>query len=245
MSSPPDPLAPPPTAAELIERARERGEPALPAGKALLRDQVYAQIRDWIVEGLLPPDTRVRDLEIAEAMEVSRTPVREAIRRLQDEGLVVAEASRWTKVAPVDVETADRVYPIVWTLESLALHRSERWTPQQVAELDATNQGLADALEARDALAASLADTQFHRQVVAAAEEPELAEVIEGLKLRLRRVEITYFGGLAAAERSVEEHRRVVRALEAGDLDAAAHEIERNWRASLARLHERMGRDQV
>jgi DNA-binding GntR family transcriptional regulator len=203
---------------------------------------VYAEIRGWIVEGLLPPDTRLRDHEIAEAMQVSRTPVREAIRRLQDENLVVAEASRWTKVAPVDVTTADRVYPIVWTLESLALRRCEPWTPEQVAELDGTNERLADALEARDPLGASAADTEFHRQVVAAAHEPELAEIVDGLKLRLRRVEITYFGGLAAGERSVEEHRRVVSALRSDDLDGAAQAIEENWRSSLARLHDRLAR---
>src|SRR5215204_409800 len=85
-------------ASELLAHAVAQGAGAASTPKrSLLREEVYAQIRNWIVEGLLPADTRLRDLEIAEALGVSRTPVREAIRRLEDEGLVIAEASRWTR----------------------------------------------------------------------------------------------------------------------------------------------------
>jgi hypothetical protein len=61
--------------------------------------RVVLAYRMCIVRGVLAPGVRLRDQDIAQALGVSRTPVREAIRRLQDEGLVVAEASRWTKVA--------------------------------------------------------------------------------------------------------------------------------------------------
>lgn len=229
-----------PDASELLTRAIAR-RPAFAdlAGRTLLREEVYARIRDWIVECVLPPETRLRDLEIAEALNISRTPVREAIRRLQDEGFVVAEAQRWTKVAPLDPGLADRVYPIVWTNERLAVSLGGRWDAEQIAALRVANNRLAFALANREPLRASEADTDFHRQVIEAADNPELTAIIEGLKLRLRRVEIAYFGGTAAAERSVMEHERVIAALEAGDLDAAASAIEENWRGPLARLHER------
>lgn len=223
----------------LLARAVARRPPDFAPGRPLLREEVYARIRDWIVEGLLPPETRLRDIEIADALDVSRTPVREAIRRLQDEGLVVAEASRWTKVASVDTETADRVYPIVWTLERLAVSLGGRWDADRLAGLRAANDRLAAAVASRDALNASEADTDFHRQIVAGAGNPELAAIVDNLKVRLRRVEITYFGGTVTAEPSVIEHARAIAALEAGDLDAAAAQIEDNWRSSLARLHER------
>jgi DNA-binding GntR family transcriptional regulator len=225
---------------ELLARAVARRPPVFATGRPLLREEVYARVRDWIVEGLLPPETRLRDVDIAEALDVSRTPVREAIRRLEDEGLVVAEASRWTKVASVETETADRVYPIVWTLERLAVSLSGgHWDADRLAELRAANDRLAAAIADQDALKASDADTDFHRQLVAGAGNPELAAIIESLKVRLRRVEITYFGGTVTAEPSVSEHARAIAALEAGDLDLAAAEIEDNWRSSLARLHER------
>ena len=84
-------------------------ERSIPLSRALLRDEVYTQIRTAIVEGQLAPGVRLRDKDLAENLGVSRMPVREAIRRLQDEGLVVAEASRWTKVAPIDTRVADEV----------------------------------------------------------------------------------------------------------------------------------------
>jgi DNA-binding GntR family transcriptional regulator len=228
-----------PDLSELLGEAVEREPSTAAPTQALLREDVYARIRSWIIEGLLPPETRLRDRDIAEALEVSRTPVREALRRLQDEGLVVAEASRWTKVAPVDTGAADRLYPIIWTLERLAATMGAKWDERGLAALRAANERLASALAAQDAPRASRADTEFHRLVVDAAGNPELSAIVADLKIRLRRIEIAYFGGPAAREPSVEEHRRAIAALEAGDLERAGAEIERNWRASLARLHER------
>jgi DNA-binding GntR family transcriptional regulator len=227
-----------PTATQLLAVA----EPSAVPTRTLLREEVYARVRGWIVDGLLPPETRLRDKEIADALGVSRTPVREAIRRLQDEGLVVAEASRWTKVAPVDTETADHLYPIIWTLERLAVTSSGNWTGDRLSMLRTANDGLADALRRHDARAASEADTAFHRAIVAAAGNRELTAIMDDLKVRLRRIEIAYFGGTATADRSVSEHERVVAALEAGDTEGAGRELVENWQASLARLHERRGR---
>jgi DNA-binding GntR family transcriptional regulator len=224
---------------ELLARAVARGRSSAAPTRSLLRDEVYAQVRGWILDGSLPPQTRLRDKDIAEVLSVSRTPVREALRRLEDERLVVAEASRWTKVAPVDTDAADRLYPIVWTLERLAVSSSGTWDAKRIAALRAANARLASAVAHHDALAASEADTEFHRLAVEAAGNEELVEVLEDLKVRMRRIELVYFDGTSAGERSVEEHERVIDALASGDVDRAGTEVERNWRASLDRLHER------
>jgi DNA-binding GntR family transcriptional regulator len=212
--------------------------------RPLLREQVYERIRDWIVEGQLPPETRLRDVEIAEALQVSRTPVREAIRRLEDEGLVVAEASRWTRVAPLDTGTADRLYPIIWTLERLAITLAEvPWDVTRIALLKSENDELARALRRGDARAASEADTTFHRQLVVAADNADLTAIVDDLKIRLRRIEIAYFGGAIAGEQSLDEHERIIEALAGNDLGRAQDALEHNWRKSLERLRERQARD--
>ncbi len=227
-----------PSAAELIAHAAR--EPASVAGhRLLLREDVYARLHAWIVNGLLPPGTVLRDKEIAEALQVSRTPVREAIRRLQDEGLVVAEASRWTKVAPLDAAMADRVYPIVWTLERLAITLSGARAVPRLSALRAANARLAEALRERDPVRASQADTDFHHVILETAANPELASIVGDLKVAIRRLEVAFFGGTITGERSVEEHQRVIAALESGDLAVAGAEIERNWRISLDHLHQR------
>jgi DNA-binding GntR family transcriptional regulator len=86
-----------------------------------VKDEVYAALLEWIVDGTLGPGERVRDKELAEALGVSRTPVREALQRLEDAGLVETSASRWTRVASLDVAQAEQVYPVVWSLETLAV----------------------------------------------------------------------------------------------------------------------------
>jgi DNA-binding GntR family transcriptional regulator len=228
------------TAEQMLAKALEQHPFAPPPTRSLLREEVYESMRSWIITGVLPPGARLRDTDIADALSISRTPVREAIRRLQDEGLVVAAASRWTKVAPVDVKAADDLYPITWTLERLALSLAKHWDAGRIGALRAANDRLADALDAGDASAASDADTDFHRHVVEAAGNDELSVMIERLKMRLRRIEIAYFDGQMAGRRSVLEHDAVITALEAGDIETAGAEIENNWRSSLTRMHERL-----
>lgn len=205
--------------------------------RPLVREQVYATIRDWIVCGTLRPDEKVRDVELALRLGVSRTPVREALQRLQDEGLVLTARNRWTRVSPLRLEDARTFYPIVWALEGLAVHLcGADLTPADLAEMKALNRRLARALRAGDPVAASAADNQFHGVFLSRTQNPELTRMVQDLKLKLRRIEIAYFRGSIVARRSVVEHRRIVAALEARDVRTAAAAIEANWRSALGRL---------
>ena len=185
-------------------------------------------MRDAIIEGRLTPGERLRDADIAEVLEVSRMPVREALRRLADDGLVIAEASRWTKVAPLDFEAAARVYPIIWTLECLALRSVESWKPDQLAAMREANDALAAALADGDPVAASLADGDFHGVVLDAAGNPELSAIVAEMKSRIRRIEVGYFGGSVMAGESCREHESVVAGLESGEFDTALASLELN-----------------
>src|SRR5207248_3505224 len=69
--------------------------------RSLARDEAYEKIRDWIIDGTLRPGELLRDQEIAQSLGVSRTPMREALRRLEDEGFVETALNRWTRVAPL------------------------------------------------------------------------------------------------------------------------------------------------
>ena len=226
---------------ELLRRVAADQPISTAPTRSLLREEVYSRIRGWILDGLLPAGVRLRDVEIAEVLQVSRTPVREAIRRLQDEGLVQAEAHRWTKVAAVEIEAADDIYPIIWTLERLALTLAVTPTAERLAAMRAANLRLAEALDRNDARGASDADNDFHQQVVELARNPDLEAVLAQVKVRLRRIEIAYFdGGAAAGRQSVHEHELVIAALERGELERAADGVEQNWRASLSRLHAQL-----
>ncbi len=180
----------------------------------------------------------MRDKDIAALFEVSRTPVREAIRRLEDEGFVAAEASRWTRVTGLDVTEAEQIYPILWTLEGLAITSGGQWNRAQITELKTANKRLAAAVKDGDATAAARADSDFHDIVVSLAANARLASIVRELKAHLRRLEVAYFAGAPAASRSVHEHRKAISALEQGDLAAAGQAIEENWQRSLDRIRQ-------
>ncbi len=204
-----------------------------------VKDEVYSALLEWIVGGTLEPNERVRDKELAEALGVSRTPVREALQRLEDVGLVETSASRWTRVAPLNVEQAGEVYPVVWSLEALAVELGGRQlTDEDLRAMEEANARLERALETGEALDASNADREFHNVLVNRGQNGELARVVDELKIKIRRLEVAYFGGCALAERSVAEHRAILRDLMSGELEQAANRVKENWQASLKRFRQ-------
>lgn len=146
-------------------------------------------------------------------------------------------ASRWTRVAPLDLTEAERLYPIMWTLETLAISLTQSPVPPEtLGQLREANDRLQQALVAHDGVAASQADADFHEVIAETSANHELLRLIRDLKNRVRRFEIFYFGSQVLARRSYEEHTDIIAALESGDLGAAAQISEQNWRGSLQRL---------
>jgi DNA-binding GntR family transcriptional regulator len=205
--------------------------------KTLMRAEVYADLRAWIIDGTLKPGEKLRDAELAEALGVSRMPVREAFLRLEDEGLVETSANRWTRVAHIDVWQAKRIYPLVIALEGLALSlAAHRLSEAEISKMEEANEQLSRALGEGRAVEASEADRRFHAVFVEVADNPELASMLDNLKAKLRRLEVAYFDGCMVADRSVAEHRQMLDALRDGDHARASKVLEANWRGSLERL---------
>ncbi len=204
--------------------------------KRLMRDDVYAQLRDWIIEGTLTPLEKLRDIELAERLGVSRTPVREALRRLEDEGLIETKQNAWTRVAGVDASLAARIYPILRVLEPLALEVSfPDFTAEDILGMRALNARVEAALRRGDARIAAIQDTELHDTWTGACGNPELINIIRDLKTQHIRLEIAYWGGQSALE-SVAEHARLIAALEARDLKSAQRALEVNWTRALSRF---------
>jgi DNA-binding GntR family transcriptional regulator len=214
--------------------------------KSLMRDDVYLQLRDWIITGMLEPGEKLRDADLAEQLGISRTPVREALRRLEDEGLIETKQNAWTRVAPVTHELAARIYPILRVLEPLALERAlPRMTRVDIKTMRRLNGLVRQALKRGDAKAAALNDTALHEALTGLSTSegrsvnPELSSIIGTLKTNHIRLEITYWRGGPAALESVLEHERIIQALEAGlnssDASTAKHEFELHWQRALER----------
>src|SRR5579859_3608619 len=120
-----------------------------PVSRVCLRDAAYYRLHDWILDGTLAPDEPLRDEALAEALGMSRTPVREALQRLEDDGLAITTASRRTFVSPVTLTQAREIFPMVAALEELASQLAlARLDEDALAAMRHANQRLAEALRA-------------------------------------------------------------------------------------------------
>jgi DNA-binding GntR family transcriptional regulator len=201
-----------------------------------IRDEVYDKLLTWIMEGELRPGEKILDKELAEHLGVSRTPVREALRRLEDKSLVESAANRWTRVSEISSDEPDMIYPIIWTLEKLALSSAAgRMTEEDFDQMDQSNQKMKKALEHDDAVAASKADTAFHDVFIERSHNVFLIKILQELKIRCRRLEVNYFDGLSYSLSSIEEHDIIISAMRSGDIELAQKTIHSNWKKSLER----------
>jgi len=206
-----------------------------PVARVSLRDSVYGMLREAIVSGELSPGTRVLDQELATKLGVSRTPVREALQRLEDEGLVESAPGAYTRVTPIDARQARDAFPVVAALHGLAARLAHgRVNDERRAQMRAANRSLAAALRKRDARAAIRADDAFHDVLIEASGNAEIRRTLDRLMPKVRRLEFTQFGLLRRRE-SVDEHEQIIAACEGDTARALQALVEHNW-LSLGRL---------
>lgn len=195
----------------------------------LLRETAYDKLCDAIVDGTLAPGESLHDGELCGWLGLSRTPVRDALSRLRDEGLVEMAPQRFTRVAPMTVRDVHEVVPLLAAVHGLATELAvPRLGGADVARLRGHNEAYVSALRERDGRQAYAADERFHAVFVRSCGNPEIARVLARLTPRLQRVEV-----LAAADlpggRSVAEHEAIVTRAESGDAAAAASAARANW----------------
>lgn len=203
-----------------------------PLDSLSLRERVYRALRDALVAGELAPGERLRDQELAARLGVSRTPVREALQRLEDEGLVETAPRALTRVTPLAAAAAREAFPVVAALHALAArHGTPRLTPADIAAMRAANDALAVAIAAPDSATvrrAIAADDRFHDVLLRAAGNREIIGALERLTPKVRRLEYAQFGSLAGRA-SFQQHAAIIAACERGDASQAAALVEENW----------------
>lgn len=200
-----------------------------PARRSSLRDQVFARLRAAIVDGTLEPGERLHDAELCAWLGVSRTPVREAIARLELAGLVVVTPGSSTVVSPLDTRAARDAAAVAAAMHELATREA---TPhlagEHLAAMERANEDFGRALAAGDVDAAIAADDAFHAVPVALAANASLTETLERVTPLLRRMERARFASLTGRA-SVAQHARIVELLRAGAADEAGREARANW----------------
>lgn len=197
--------------------------------RPLLRDAAYDRIRQAIVDGSLPPGAPLRDAELAEQLGLSRAPVRQALLRLTDDGLVVSKPQSYTRVAELLTDDVLDAREIVRLLHEFAVRQAvPRCRAADVAAMRAANDRFAAAIKAQDVDAAVAADDALHDIPVRLAGNAAVAATLDRYTPVLRRFERARFSS-ALAWNSVERHTRLIDALEAGDTGTAVSVISTIW----------------
>jgi DNA-binding GntR family transcriptional regulator len=197
--------------------------------RQLLRDSVFVRIRDAIIDSTLEPGERLLDGELSSWLGVSRTPIREALARLEAAGLVETKPGRYTIVSPIDPRTVADAQAVTAAMNELAVRTAvPLLTGSDLAAMRAANDAFDAALRTGDVVAAIAADDAFHRVPVDRAGNEAIRAVLDQYTPVLRRVERIRFASLRGRD-SVEQHARIVDLAEKGDAEAAAVEARRNW----------------
>lgn len=187
-----------------------------------LREIVYEQLKRQILIGQITPGTRMMEVELAEEMGVSRTPIREAIRKLEKEGLVVIEPRRGAYASDISVKDMVDTLEVREDLEGLAASMAAgRITPEEAEELMEITKGYSDAINAGDMEKIIHFDEAFHRRIVALSGNKtliQLSETVQELALRFRYL---YYDDFSRYENMPIEHKNIIDALASGDCEAA------------------------
>jgi DNA-binding GntR family transcriptional regulator len=205
--------------------------------RRLLRDDVYRRLRDAIVEGALAPGEQLRDADLAARLGVSRTPVREALLRLAEAGLVVAQPGRSTRVSSLEMQDVRDARSVVAAMHEVAVREAiDRFTPSDIEAMREANRRFSEAIHAGDVEGALRADDDLHRIPVKLAGNRALMGVLDQYLPVLRRAERLRFSSVAGRA-SIARHDELIERCAAGDGEGAAA-IEFNTFASLATAEE-------
>lgn len=187
-----------------------------------LREMVYEELKMQILTGAIIPGTRMMEVELADEMGVSRTPIREAIRKLEKEHLVTIEPRRGAYASMISTEDMVEILEVRQDLEGLAAYyAASRMKPEQMEDLKAEHQLYNEAVEKGDMQEMIKHDTRFHRIIVDSCHNKILVQMIEQLQELVLRFRYIYYDNFKRAENMPEEHEVILEAIASGDEEKA------------------------
>ncbi|CAN5505736.1 GntR family transcriptional regulator [soil metagenome] len=197
-------------------------------------EKVADLLREGIISGKYPRGSRLKQAEIAQQMNLSITPVREALKLLAAEGYVTGESHRGSRVVPFDPEASSEILSLRMTLEAqLVRGAMEKVTSDDIAELRTLANEFEAAIKAGDRGAARGINYRLHRRMYDIANLPQTLHFVQILWARYPFDLINAIDG--RGQEAVEEHTEILAALIEGDLSSAMlsmrKHIESGWRA--------------
>ena len=192
-----------------------------------LIELVYEELRNLILSGEIKPGTRMMEIELADSMGVSRTPIREAIRKLEKEGLVTIEPRKGAYVSTISMNDIVNILQIRGTLEGLAATlAATRIKEIELMKLKEASQAFDRAVEEGNTKEMISNDTLFHHIIVEASGNDLLIKMVTDLQEIVLRFRYLYYKDFKRAEKMPPEHANILRAIETGSGETARSAAE-------------------
>ena len=183
-----------------------------------LRDVVFQTLRQAILKGELKPGERLMEIQLAQKLGVSRTPVREAIRKLELEGLVLMIPRKGAEVAEITIKDLEDVLEVRAALEELAVcDACENITEEQILALKEAADNFQAALESDDLVKCAETDMAFHEIIYSATNNKRLLQILNNLREQMYRYRMEYVKDIRQRSNLVEEHRELLDAISSRD----------------------------
>lgn len=192
------------------------------------KETAFNQLQHWIIDGTLQPGEKLNDTELAEALGVSRTPIRESLQLLEVQGFVKMYPGKATQVTEVDKEAINELLPPLAALQALSAELAiPHMTEETFAILKETNARFADAVRSKNYFAALKIDEEFHQIIVDAANNQYILSMVESLQAHVRR--LFFHNSIVLTEKSIEEHNEVIQLMKEGDREKVSSIMRENW----------------
>lgn len=192
-----------------------------------LRDVVFNTLREAILKGELEPGERLMEIALAQKLGVSRTPIREAIRKLELEGLVVMAPRKGAEVAEITLKDLRDVLEVRKNLEELAVELAcKKATQEDVEEMRRAHEEFIKTLSQKDLTVIAEADVKFHDVIYKTTDNKRLIQILNNLREQMYRYRLEYIKDEKKRMIVTDEHLQIIGAIESKDVKAAKDYIQ-------------------
>lgn len=192
------------------------------------KENAFNQLQQWIIDGTLHPGEKLNDIELAEALGVSRTPIRESLQLLEVQGFVKMYPGKATQVTEVDKDSINDLLPPLASLQALSAELAiPHLTEDVLTLLEETNEQFAEAVKTENYFLALKIDEQFHQQIVETANNPYIVSMIESLQAHVRR--LFFHNSIILTEKSIQEHQQIIELLKEREDEKVSTVMRENW----------------
>lgn len=211
-----------------------------------LRDVVFNTLRKAILRGELKPGERLMEIQLANKLGVSRTPIREAIRKLELEGLVLMIPRKGAEVAQITEKNMQDVLEVRKALEELSVQLAcERITSEQVEEMKLAAEEFRKVLKSGDVTKIAEADVKFHDVIFAATNNQRLVTLLNNLREQMYRFRVEYLKQKECYPQLLEEHEKLIALISGGNVEEACEIMGRHIDNQASTVSDVIRRDQA